>query len=64
MANVAVLNMAGAQVGTIELNDAIFGIEANEHVMHLAVVQYLANQRQGTQLSLIHICTAKKHLPH
>lgn len=34
MANVAVLNMAGAQVGTIELNDAIFGIEANEHVMH------------------------------
>ena len=49
MANVAVLNMAGAQVGTIELNDTIFGIEANEHVMHLAVVQYLANQRQGTQ---------------
>lgn len=49
MANVAVLNMTGAQVGTIELNDAIFGIEANEHVMHLAVVQYLANQRQGTQ---------------
>lgn len=49
MANVAVLNMAGAQVGTIELNDAIFSIEANEHVMHLAVVQYLANQRQGTQ---------------
>ena len=49
MANVAVLNMAGAQVGTIELNAAIFGIEANEHVMHLAVVQYLANQRQGTQ---------------
>ena len=49
MANVAVLNMAGAQVGTIELNDAIFGTEANEHVMHLAVVQYLANQRQGTQ---------------
>ena len=52
MANVAVLNMAGAQVGTIELNDAIFGIEANEHVMHLAVVQYLANQRQGTQSAL------------
>lgn len=47
MANVAVLNMAGAQVGTIELNDAIFGIEANEHVMHLAVVQYLANQSTG-----------------
>ncbi len=49
MANVAVLNMNGDQVGTIDLNDAIFGIEANEHVMHLAVVQYLANQRQGTQ---------------
>ena len=49
MANVAVLNMAGAQVGTIELKDPNFGIEANEHVMHLAVVQYLANQRQGTQ---------------
>ena len=49
MANVAVLNMNGDQVGTIDLNDAICGIEANEHVMHLAVVQYLANQRQGTQ---------------
>ena len=49
MANVAVVNMNGENVGTIELNDAIFGIEANEHVMHLAVVQYLANQRQGTQ---------------
>ncbi|MDD4843440.1 MAG: 50S ribosomal protein L4 [Anaerotignum sp.] len=49
MANVAVLNMKGDQIDTIELNDAIFGIEANEHVMHMAVVQYLANQRQGTQ---------------
>ena len=49
MANVAVMNMNGEQVGNIDLNDAIFGIEANEHVMHLAVVQYLANQRQGTQ---------------
>ena len=49
MANVAVINMNGENVGSIELNDAIFGIEANEHVMHLAVVQYLANQRQGTQ---------------
>lgn len=49
MANVAVMNMNGENVGSIELNDAIFGIEANEHVMHLAVVQYLANQRQGTQ---------------
>ncbi len=49
MANVAVMNMNGENVGSIELNDAVFGIEANEHVMHLAVVQYLANQRQGTQ---------------
>jgi len=49
MANVAVMNMNGEKVGSIELNDAVFGIEANEHVMHLAVVQYLANQRQGTQ---------------
>ena len=60
MANVAVLNMAGAQVGTIELNDAIFGIEANEHVMHLAVVQYLANQRQG-QVVLSRAHRAQKH---
>ena len=43
MANVAVLNMAGAQVGTIELNDAIFGIEANEHVM--AVVENLTDRK-------------------
>lgn len=49
MANVAVINMNGEQVGNIDLDDAIFGIEANEHVMHMAVVQYLANQRQGTQ---------------
>ncbi len=49
MANVKIYNMSGAEVGTIELSDAIFGVEINEHVMHLAVVQYLANQRQGTQ---------------
>ena len=49
MAKVAVYNMSGAKVGEIELNDAIFGVEVNEHVMHLAVVQYLANKRQGTQ---------------
>ena len=49
MANVAVYNMNGEEVGSIELNDSIFAVEANEHVMHLAVVQYLANQRQGTQ---------------
>ena len=49
MANVAVLNMNGEQVGTIDLNDEIFGIEVNMPVLHQAVVQYLANQRQGTQ---------------
>ena len=50
MANVAVMNMNGEQVGNIDLNDAIFGIEANEHVMHLAVVQYLANINCGKAL--------------
>ncbi len=49
MAKVAVYNMSGAKVDEIELNDAIFGVEVNEHVMHQAVVQYLANKRQGTQ---------------
>ena len=49
MANVNVLNINGEQVGTIELNDAIFGIEVNESAMHTMVVQYLANQRQGTK---------------
>ncbi len=49
MANVSVFNMAGKEVGTIELNDAIFGVEVNEHLVHLAVVQQLANKRQGTQ---------------
>ena len=49
MANVKVYNMSGAEVGTIDLNDGIFGIEVSEHAMHMAVVQYLANQRQGTQ---------------
>ena len=49
MANVSVFNMAGKEVGTIELNDAVFGVEVNEHLVHLAVVQQLANNRQGTQ---------------
>ncbi len=49
MANVNVMDMAGNKVGTMELNDAIFGIEPNKDVMHAAVVNYLANQRQGTQ---------------
>ena len=49
MANVDVYNMSGAKSGSMELSDDVFGIEVNEHVLHLAVVQYLANQRQGTQ---------------
>ena len=49
MANVAVYNMEGKEVGTIELNDAVFGVEVNEHLVHLAVVNQLANKRQGTQ---------------
>ena len=49
MANVKVYNMEGKEVGTLELNDAVFGVEVNEHLMHLAVVSQLANKRQGTQ---------------
>ena len=49
MAKVAVLNMAGNEVDTIELNDAVFGVEINEHLVHMAVLQQLANNRQGTQ---------------
>ncbi|MCI8991786.1 MAG: 50S ribosomal protein L4 [Eubacterium sp.] len=49
MANVAVYNMEGKEVGSMELNDAIFGVEVNEHLVHMAVVQQLANKRQGTQ---------------
>ena len=52
MPNVEVVNMAGAKVGEIELNDAVFGIEPNAAVMHDVVVNYLANQRQGTQSAL------------
>jgi large subunit ribosomal protein L4 len=49
MANVSVLNMEGIEVGTIDLNDAVFGVDVNEHLLHMAVVQQLANNRQGTQ---------------
>ena len=49
MANVAVYNMEGKEVGTLELNDAVFGVEVNEHLVHLAVLNQLANKRQGTQ---------------
>ena len=49
MAKVSVFNMEGKQVGEIELNDAVFGVEVNEHLLHMAVVSQLANKRQGTQ---------------
>ena len=49
MANVSVYNMEGKEVGSMDLNDAVFGVEVNEHLVHMAVVQQLANNRQGTQ---------------
>lgn len=49
MANLSVFNMEGKEVGTIEVSDAVFGVEVNEHLVHMAVVQQLANKRQGTQ---------------
>ena len=49
MANVKVYNIEGNEVGSIELNDAVFGVAVNEHLMHMAVVSQLANKRQGTQ---------------
>lgn len=49
MANISVFNIEGKEVGSIELNDAVFGINVNEHLVHMAVVAQLANKRQGTQ---------------
>ena len=49
MANVSVYNIEGKEVGTIDLNDAVFGVEVNEHLVHMAVVSQLANKRQGTK---------------
>ena len=49
MANVSVYNIEGKEVGTIDLNEAVFGVEVNEHLVHMAVVSQLANNRQGTQ---------------
>ena len=49
MANVSVYNTDGQEVGKIDLNDAVFGVEVNEHLVHMAVVAQLANKRQGTQ---------------
>ena len=49
MANVAVYNMEGKEVGKMDLSDSVFGVDINEHLVHLAVVQHLANNRPGTQ---------------
>ena len=49
MASVSVYNMEGKEVGSMDLNDAVFGVEVNEHLVHMAVLQQLANNRQGTQ---------------
>ncbi len=49
MANVSVYDINGKEVGKLELNDAVFGVEVNEHILHMAVVAQLANKRQGTQ---------------
>ena len=49
MASVSVYNIEGKEVGTIDLSDAVFGVEVNEHLVHMAVVSQLANNRQGTQ---------------
>ena len=51
MANVSVFNIEGKEVGKLDLNDAIFGVEVNEHLVHMAVVAQLANKRQGTQMA-------------
>ena len=60
MANVTVYNMEGNEVGTMELNDAVFGVEINEHLVHLAVVRQLANKRQGTPVSYTHLDVYKR----
>ena len=49
MSNVSVYNMEGNEVGTLELNDAVFGVEVNEHLVHMAVVRQLANKRQRSE---------------
>ena len=51
MANVSVYNIEGKEVGTIDLNDAVFGVEINEHLVHMAVVNQLEYNREGTQIA-------------
>ena len=54
MANVSVYNIEGKEVGTIDLNDAVFGVEVNEHLVHMAVVSQLANKRQPRRYDACH----------
>ena len=63
MANVSVLNMEGKEVGSMELNDAVFGVEINEHLVHQAVVLQLANNRQGTQKAKIRALSGDGNSP-
>jgi large subunit ribosomal protein L4 len=59
MTKVSVYNMDGKQIEELELNDGIFGVEVNTHLMHMSVVQQLANKRQGTQ-SALNACRSKR----
>ena len=60
MANVSVYNMEGSEVEKMDLNDNVFAVEVNEHLMHMAVVLQLANKRQGTPVSYTHLVTDKR----
>ena len=60
MANVKVYNMEGKEVGTLELNDAVFGVEVNEHLMHLAVVGQLANRAHRVQRHVTKLAVAEE----
>ena len=62
MATVSVLNMEGKEVEKLELNDNIFGVEINEHLVHLAVVSQLANNRQGTQKHVLKFAVVEENL--
>ena len=61
MAKVSVYNIEGKEVDTIELNDAVFGVEVNEHLVHMAVVNQLANNRQGTQKHVLRFQAAEEN---
>ena len=61
MANVSVYNMEGKEVDKIELSDAVFGVEVNEHLVHMAVVAQLANKRQGKQRHVLRFLAAEEN---